>query len=69
MAIEVVALNLVGRLAMLENGQLCQIAGLFDEWGDETDDVTETVRVIVKVSNELWMIESISDYDTTTKGH
>lgn len=61
---DVSAINLHERLALLDNGQTAPIVTLLDDDGDETDETAEAVVAVAGSDLHGWWSILLSDYET-----
>ena len=66
--IDVDAINLGRRLALLNTGATVPISTFFDEDGDETDQPSEAVAFIVFLGG-LWFTGAVASYDFSKTKH
>ncbi|HEV7436873.1 MAG TPA: hypothetical protein VGO22_18720 [Pseudorhizobium sp.] len=58
------AINREQRLAVTDNGEICQITILFDRDGDETDDAGAAVAAVIKLSDNEWLTVDLAAFQT-----
>jgi hypothetical protein len=58
------AINRDQRLAVTDDGQVCQITNLFDRDGDETDNAEAAVVAVVKLADEEWLTVDLTAFGT-----
>jgi len=56
------AINRRQRLALTDDGQICEITNLFDSEGEETNDYALAVAGVVKISETCWVAVDFALY-------
>lgn len=59
---DVTAINLADRIAVSDSGQLLKITTLIDDEGNETDDPSDAVVLVVMASREEWIVVHVDDF-------
>lgn len=60
---EIVSINLRKRWAITNRDELCEITNLFDEEGDETDDLEQAYSAVAKLDDNNWFTIDISEFN------
>ena len=63
------AINLGKRLALTDDGQQLPITDMYDEDGDQTEDLDRVVAVIIKAGEHSWLVEHMRWYDRNGRLH
>lgn len=67
-SVDVEAINLGQRKALLNNGAIVALTNLLDEDGEETDDPSEASAFVCSY-NGLWYSGSVNDFNPASTRH
>lgn len=59
---DIQALHVASRTAILTDGATVPITNLFDAWGDETDDSAEAVSFVCGAGN-VWLSDRLDSFE------
>lgn len=61
---DIAAINREDLIAITDDGIVGTITNLFDANGDDTDDISEAVSAVVRISDDEWFVVALADYET-----
>lgn len=68
-SVDVEAINLGRRLALLTSGEVVSISSFFDGDGDETLDPSATLAFTLRLPSGMWYSGAVSDFQNPPTRH
>lgn len=60
---EIVAVSRSRRVAITDDGRECSLTNLFDDFGDEIDDVTRAVAAVCQLPDGQWASIDLTQFE------
>lgn len=66
--LDIVAVNVAARVALVSDDTLCTITNLFDDDGDETEDVDDAMTAVIRYDDNNWFTVNLNAFSKVLNG-